>query len=284
MGTLRKPFPLINVDKKFILFTNAKCGGTTLKSWFIDSLNLESTFSNTFQMLNNYGLYFSFKWYKYRFLFHDSDKIKSTNSLLRKFIKIYRVSTKAQITKHIDDAAFYKIAVIRNPYERLVSGYVDKFCGDDLGRSWVQDVVKEIGVMDSEGNYHITFALFVDYLLNHEMKDVNPHWRPQTYILKNINLDEVIHLKDMSSRLPELSEKFGIDTTINLSQPRQSNSYADQESIAELTDVYNIKNTELIAFKDSNGSFPKKEAFYTDAIKQKIRTIYKDDFEAFDFN
>ena len=48
---LKKPYPLINFDKKFILFTNAKCGGTTMKVWFLDSLELTDNFNNTFTIL-----------------------------------------------------------------------------------------------------------------------------------------------------------------------------------------------------------------------------------------
>jgi len=32
--------PLVDPVHRFILFTNAKCGGTTLKAWFFDNLDL----------------------------------------------------------------------------------------------------------------------------------------------------------------------------------------------------------------------------------------------------
>ncbi|WP_179320060.1 sulfotransferase family 2 domain-containing protein [Winogradskyella helgolandensis] len=284
MSALRKPIPLINVNKKFILYTNAKCGGTTLKTWFVDSLDLENTFSNTNQMLKNYGFKFGFKWYKSRFLNHDLDRIKSTNSLLRKFIKIYRKCTQDKISNHLRDSSFYKIAVIRNPYDRLVSSFVDEFCKEDLHRGWVQDVLKELNSKDSDGNYQITFSQFVDYLLKKDLSEANPHWRHQTYILKDVELNEVIHLKDLSAKLPELSKKLGVETSINFSKPRQSNSYAKDKNSEALKEVYDITNNDLIANYEANGIFPNKKMFYTDTIKQKVHSIYKEDFEFFNFN
>lgn len=282
-GKLRGPYPLINSEKKFILYTNAKCGGTTLKSWFLDSLNLEETFSNTSQAVKNFGLGFVLKWYKYRFLNHDIEKIKFSNAYLRKFIKIYRQRTLKKIKKHVTDPSYHKVAVVRNPYDRLVSGYVDKFCGEDINRSWVQAVVKEINSVDTNGNYQISFSQFVDYLLKNDLIDVNAHWRHQTYILNNVKLDEVIDLKDMSAKLPELSEKLGFISKINFDKRRQSNSYNKNENAQKLENVYNIANTDLIKFKEANGFFPAKDAFYTDEIKQKVKTIYKEDFEAFGY-
>lgn len=283
MSILRKPYPLINKDKKFILFTNAKCGGTTLKRWFIDSLDIEHTFSNTIQLLRNYGFVFAFKWYKYRFLNHDLEKIKLSNPYLRKFIKIYRLTTLNSLKKHLNDDSFYKVAVVRDPFDRLVSGYVDKFCGEDINRSWVQEVLIQNDFKDSNENYQITFAQFVDYLLNNDLMDVNAHWRHQTHILKGIEFNEVINLKDMSNKLPELSKKLGFESNINLAKRRQSNSYGKNENLQDLKDVFNRTNIELIKYKQASGFFPKKGAFYNADIKEKVKTIYKVDFEAFNF-
>jgi Sulfotransferase family len=280
---LRQPYPLINIEKKFILFTNAKCGGTTLKSWFLDSLNLESTFSNTTQALKNFGFVFVFKWYKYRFLNHDLQKIKFSNAYLRKFTKTYRRTTLSDIKRHVNDSSFHKVVVVRNPFDRLVSGYVDKFCGEDLNRSWVQSVIKEINSKDANGKPQITFTQFVDYLHRNNLMDVNSHWRHQTYVLEGVKLDEVIHLKDMSAKLPELSKKLGFESNIDFTQRRQSNSYSKDATAEELSEVYNISNNDLIKFKSEHGYFPGKNAFYNDDLRQKVRTIYKEDFEAFSF-
>lgn len=281
---MKHPYPLINTEKKFILFTNAKCGGTTLKSWFVDSLDLENTFSDTFQALRHYGFYFVFKWYKFQFANHDLQRIKFYNPYLRRFVKIYRKATYSKIKKHLRDPAFIRVAVTRNPYDRLVSGFADKFCGKDLRRPWVQEVIKQANSLEAEGNNRITFSQFVDYLYARDLKDVNGHWRNQTHILNGVELDQIIDLNDMSMKLPELSKALGIDTNIVFDKKRQSNSYKKSKNIHSPEAVYDISNKELIKFKKEHGFFPDKDAFYNEDIRQKVRAIYKDDFEMLNYD
>lgn len=281
---MKQPYPLINTEKKFILFTNAKCGGTTLKSWFVDSLDLENTFSDTFQALRHYGFYFVFKWYKYRFANHELERIKFYNPYLRRFVKIYRKATYSKIKKHLRDPDFIRIAVTRNPYDRLVSGFVDKFCGKDLRRPWVQQVIKQANTYGNESNNGITFSQFVDYLYARNLRDVNGHWRNQTYIFYGVELDQIIDLKDMSSKLPELSKSLGIETNIAFKKRRQSNNYSKGKNSQLPENAYDISNKKLIKLKNESGSFPDKKAFYNTEIKQKVREIYKDDFEMLNYD
>ncbi len=92
--------------------------------------------------------------------------------------------------------------------------------------------------------------------MNHDLEKVNSHWRGQTYILKDVKLDEVIHLENMSVRLPELSQKLGFESSINLAKRRQSNNYENKENIKDLVDVsYSIR---FNCNQKTNGSFPKK--------------------------
>lgn len=280
----KNPYPLINLDKKFILFTNAKCGGTTLKLWFLDSLNFDETFSSPLRAIKNYGLLFVINWYnRYGFLNHNVTKIKPSNFLVRKFIKLYRLQNLKNVVKFIDDPSFKKIAVVRNPHDRLVSAYVDKFCGEDLNTSWVQSVIKAVNCKDDEGNYQLTFYQFVNYLANNDLTTVNAHWRHQSYIMSGIDFDSVIHLKELSVKLPELTKELQVKTTVAFVKRRQSNKYSKKENKAVIPQVYNVPNTKIIEFKKLNGYFPSKNEFYTDELKQKVKNIYKDDFDLFDF-
>ena len=39
MAETPNPMPLVDPVHRFVLFTNAKCGGTTLKAWFFENLD-----------------------------------------------------------------------------------------------------------------------------------------------------------------------------------------------------------------------------------------------------
>jgi hypothetical protein len=88
------PLPMINKTQKFILYTNGKCGGTVLKSWFLGTLELEKTFHNLVTAIDNYGLFFVLNWYTKFFGLHDSTIILNNEKHIRFFIDCYRRSTK----------------------------------------------------------------------------------------------------------------------------------------------------------------------------------------------
>jgi len=49
------PRPMVDPVHRFVLFTNAKCGGTTLKAWFFDNLGLATLHRRPGQLLASFG-------------------------------------------------------------------------------------------------------------------------------------------------------------------------------------------------------------------------------------
>ena len=261
-----------------MLFTNAKCGGTLLKSWFIGTLDIENTFSNFLKAVRHYGLGFSLNWYRHYFSFINGAKIINEDKYLRRFISDYRKSTQSVLPKVIDHPGWFHFAVVRNPYDRLVSAYVDKFCGSDLHKNWVQKVISEVNAFDAQGEPAITFSQFVDYLANQNIDEVNPHWRRQSFILENVQFHQIINLKDLPTALSQINTKLGLGTRIDLQVRRQSNTYKD-ELFNEFSFVGNWPNTQIVQHHQKTSNYPSKNLFYNDELRQKVQDIYQTDFE-----
>jgi len=277
-----RPFPLINTNKKFILFSNAKCGGTVLKSWFLKTLNLEEKFSGFFSSLSQFKPGFVLNWYLHYYKFINGSQIISSDKYLRKFIKDYRKYTQNILPDIIYNTDWYKFAVVRNPYDRLVSAFVDKFCKEDLKTRWVQKILQEIDSTDAHGNLQISFAQFVTYLESQNNDTVNAHWRRQAFILNGVKLDKVIDLKEIKAELSKLEKQFSMKTDVDFSIRRQANVYDGRKQQSQ-SFVGDLPNSELIRQYNATHTFPQKSLFYNDELKTKVKNIYKDDFELYPF-
>jgi hypothetical protein len=91
----------------------------------------------------------------------------------------------------LHDPGFLRIAVIRDPFDRLVSAYLEKFVLNrmDVGnRFHTTAVIAAIRghAQPDEADFHrsISFAEFVDYLVTQPPETLDPHWCPQALYLK----------------------------------------------------------------------------------------------------
>ena len=277
------PFPLINTEKKFILFTNAKCGGTVLKSWFLKTLNLENNFSSFFHALTHFRFSFVLGWYLHYYKFIDGTQIINNDKYLRKFIAHHRDATRGILPDIIDDPSWFKFAVVRNPYDRLVSAFVDKFCREGLETPKSQKILMAVNSTDNKGNLQISFRQFVEYLDTQNIDTVDRHWRRQSYILDDIKLDKIIDIKDIATALPELEKQFCIETNFNFDIRRQSNIY-DEKKDEIISYTWDIPNTELIQRHAETNTFPKRSKFYNDELKSIVSRIYEDVFKLYPYD
>ncbi|WOJ95053.1 sulfotransferase family 2 domain-containing protein [Congregibacter variabilis] len=273
----RTPVPLVNLERKFILFTNAKCGGTGLKAWFLSSLDLESSFCSFSRAASHYGLRHALSWFlRYRG-FPGAHLPRHDDDSIRIFTNIYRRSTSQAVEESIRSDQFFKVIVVRDPYDRLVSAFVDKFCTTEAGKPWVQQVIRQVNAGVSNGGASaatITFSQFVDYLSKQNLSKVDEHWRPQSCVLQDVSPDQIVSLDSLAAGLRSLEDRFNFTTPLVVSKRRQSNEY-DGMSEAGLGDVDNVA---LMQLKANSGAFPSKNSFYDDSIRDKVLRLYADDF------
>lgn len=140
-------------------------------------------------------------------------------------------------------SGWMRFAIIRDPLERLVSAYVEKFvinrlspdvritCDPVLMRShklgWLRDSDYERGV---------TFEAFVKDLLSQSPDRLDPHWRPQSQYLKAYPFTHIYHIDDLDLVSRDLSDHTGKNVQIPRSNVSRNSDQTELhvENAAEL--------------------------------------------------
>lgn len=274
------PMPLVNPLHRFALFTNAKCGGTTMKMWFISSLDLERSMRGPLSLLRHFGVGFAFRRYGLHRSLYDlpAHVLLSDVPSARRFITQYR---RQYCRQHLDQAAtraWFKFAVVRNPFDRLLSGFLDKFCGTDRSAPWVERVLAEAGTTGAHGR-RISFRQFVDYLAHADEHTVNPHWRRQTYILENFEIDLFVRLEHLVDDMRAVHERLGLaELEAILRTRRQTTEYQPARSHAAGS-LCDATSEDINRLRAATGSFPDRGSFYSPGIRRKVAAIFKADFD-----
>jgi len=162
-----------------------------------------------------------------------------------------------------DDIENYTTIIIsRNPYKRLVSGFLDKYrIGGKLRHLW-------------KYNY-ITFAMFVDELIKNEWDMIEyHHFAPQTGEEFNniIFKSKCIKFYDIEN----IDYKF-IEQLYNLAMPEHILQKKEGHERGEYNTTVNkhVYNSYMITYLNSNVDL---KYFYNAELKQKIFNFYKNDF------
>ncbi|MBP7001964.1 sulfotransferase family 2 domain-containing protein [Amaricoccus sp.] len=268
------PIPLVDPVRRFVLFTNAKCGGTTLKSWFFANLDLPRLEQRPVGFLRAFGLRYAWKHFRF------GRKATPRGAGLRDVAKVRRMTNyyrKAFCAPAVEAGidGYFKFAVVRHPEDRVVSGFVDKVCGEDRGEPFVQAMLAKAG---QDGA--ISFEGFLDYLETADEATMDPHWRRQSYILDGHAMDAWVRLEHLADDFARVGERVGTAHLDVFSRRLQSNVYDPATMQAALdADMPAMRSSDIVAWAATHGAFPPKEAFLTEATRSRIRRIFARDFD-----
>lgn len=171
---------------------------------------------------------------------------------------------------------YFRFIFVRNPWKRVVSGYLDKLVTevgiDQSGESVICAICSSKG-RQVDYQKSVTFCEFVNYLFVTSSADMNHHWRPQVNFLDGVEYDLVGKLENKKDF--QLVQKI---TKINLPFPFIHKTKYDKKR--QYFNAANMSATELRRLKLK----PHFKDFYTPKLKKMIAQRYREDIEKFGYN
>ena len=150
-----------------------------------------------------------------------------------------------------DLAATPRVTMVRNPYTRLLSCYLEKIAGSKPP--------KKIALLDLglDRNEPLSFATFVQIVARQDSRDMDAHWAPQAYLgqPRDLRYDIIGSLEAIDTDMDRILVAAGLP-------PRPVESYIPHRT----------------------GAGKAIDKHYTDDLIALVRTRYAEDFAAFGYS
>lgn len=219
---------LIDKNNKFIISVNYKCASSQIIRWFRSNIN----------------------------------DYKHENTTLSNVINRAYVFGDTHLNKFND---YYKILIVRNPFARLVSSYIDKGFHNFVP---LINLCKKYGITVSD----LTFRQFVNMVSNTHIKLMNAHWRPLYFDNQPQLYNKVIKMEHIYKHINRIGKKYGYSEF-----PKNSS-----KKMIKKKDLTNVPISQL---KNMPQNIVKNYAnYYTPEIVSIVNDIYSKDLKMFKYS
>ena len=164
--------------------------------------------------------------------------------------------------------AKYTFTILRCPFSRLLSVYLDKIVNrNNAAWRYIDLHNRKIGIED------ITFEFFVKSMCKERIRNADIHWMPQTSFLVYEEYDDYFAIEEFPRLTEELKDKIGLDLVD--ARPLTKHG-ADGHRKLSKKEPYRLGPLELLGFKN-RGSIPTLDSMYSDELAACVRRAYKRD-------
>lgn len=261
--------PLVLPEKKLLLLTNGKCGGTSLHRWFFSLLDEPFERRRFRDLERNFSLRFALTVFGLKATRMRAFNLEVDDNL-RKFVEIYRRAMCQDWEAKIKKDDYLKILVVRNPVQRLLSAYLDKFCGSDRISDYVVEVTRQGGL-----NGQISFRQFVSYLETVPNDDCNGHWRRQTFVLERVQYP--VSLIRLEYFIDDMSTLQSLGHIPKL--PRKNSRMKNAGRYSSSTPPADIMNLTLADLIKRGKCLPRESDFLEPELIDRIKRVYSKDYD-----
>ena len=147
------------------------------------------------------------------------------------------------IRRALSGPGWMRFVVIRDPFDRLVSAYVEKFVlhrnepriEETVGPAY-RAVFGRHDLTPEDFERGISFREFVTFILHEDPKALDPHWQPQSEQLGNVAFTHVYDVKGLDCLVDDLRKHVGQEIPLPMMNVSRDMD-ADQISLAGACDI-----------------------------------------------
>jgi hypothetical protein len=168
--------------------------------------------------------------------------------------------------------AKYSFVVLRDPFRRIASCFLDKFVDRNI------DAWRFVELAGYRINLEsLTFRQFIKELP--DLLRLDQHWRPQADFLIYQQYDDVFSLENFGHAVDTLHRKIGF--TVNDTRHLLRHGADQHKSVRSETGFCDLPICEISGMK-RRGETPAVESLFNDEIIGSIRRIYADDIAIYE--
>lgn len=161
----------------------------------------------------------------------------------------------------------YAFVILRDPFLRLASCFLDKFVGQTPVAHKFQ------ALLDFPGSqFDLTFRGFVARLKPHLRTD--EHWRPQVDFLVYRSYDDVFCLEDFDTAVRTLNKKIGFEVCD--ARDLSKHGVDRYQSLPEGDCAADFNAFQLLSLK-RQGKAPALRSFYDEKLAKRVSDLYAED-------
>lgn len=164
--------------------------------------------------------------------------------------------------------AKYTFTVLRCPFSRLLSVYLDKIVDRNMVAWKYLDLQKRKYSIDD-----ITFEFFVKSMCKEHLRSADIHWMPQTSFLVYEDYDDYFAIEEFSKMAKVLKEKIDLDLVD--ARPLTKHATKGYRKLSR-KEPFLLSPFELLGCKNK-GSLPTIDAMYNEELIACVKRAYKKD-------
>ncbi len=183
----------------------------------------------------------------------------------------------------LNDDRYFKFVIVRNPWSRLVSGYLSKIVNAYSSCKSYNKLIRQIEAendLSPDTDNSITFRQFAEHEVRKSDMKMNDHWRPQVCFTAGHKFDFIAKFENIQNDLNYINNKLGLNLDIsankNTAGYRKNNDHQDKY----FADCY---ADELLVRNDNSGGHPDYKQFYPSELKKLVAGRYACDIKAFGY-